>query len=76
MDGPMPIDPTLKRHMFETARGKAADLGHNYVGTEHLLLALVEDPRRSETCWLQSGWIQLMCAAALMELLPGQPKDP
>jgi hypothetical protein len=38
----MPIDPTLKRHIFEAARSKSSNLGHNYIGTEHRLLALVD----------------------------------
>lgn len=39
----MPVDPVLKRLMFESARSKAGELGHNYIGTEHLLLALIEE---------------------------------
>lgn len=43
VEGPMPIDPTLKRHVFEAARSKSSNLGHNYIGTEHLLLALIDE---------------------------------
>ena len=43
VEGPMPIDPALKRHMFEDARSQASKLGHNYIGTEHVLLALIEE---------------------------------
>lgn len=75
VDGPMPIDPTLKRHMFETARGKAADLGHNFVGTEHLLLALVEESQTIRDILASVGMDPADVRPALIELLHGQRKD-
>lgn len=72
----MPIDPTLKRHMFETARRKAADLGHNYVGTEHLLLALVEESQMIRDILASVGMDPAEVRPALMEVLRGQQKGP
>lgn len=45
-DGASPPPPTPKaaRLLSEGAPGEAATLGHNYVGTEHLLLALLRRP--------------------------------
>ncbi len=42
------VDPPLTPRAdatLERARTEATDLGHNYVGTEHLLLALFDDPK-------------------------------
>jgi prophage maintenance system killer protein len=40
--GPIPFTPRSKR-VLELARREAKGLGHNYVGTEHLLLGLVRE---------------------------------
>lgn len=75
VEGPMPIDPNLKRHMFETARGKATDLDHDYVGTEHLLLALVEESQTIRDILASVGADPADVRPALMELLHGQRND-
>jgi hypothetical protein len=40
--GPIPLTPRSKK-VLELARREAKGLGHNYVGTEHLLLGLVRE---------------------------------
>jgi ATP-dependent Clp protease ATP-binding subunit ClpC len=40
--GHVPFTPRAKK-VIELARREASDLGHNYVGTEHLLLGLVRE---------------------------------
>lgn len=40
--GPRPLTPRLKK-VLELARGAARSFGHGYIGTEHLLLGLVEE---------------------------------
>lgn len=39
-----PLTPQAMRLLGETATAAAGALGHNYVGTEHLLLALCAQP--------------------------------
>lgn len=41
-DGPVPTTPRLKK-VLELALREALSLGHNYVGTEHILLGLVRE---------------------------------
>jgi hypothetical protein len=41
--GNLPLTPNAKRTLGETA-AVALDLGHNYIGTEHLLLGLLKVP--------------------------------
>lgn len=69
VEGPMPIDPRLKRHMFETARKKAAELGHNYIGTEHLILALIEQSPSVRDNLTSQGVDPDDVPPALMEML-------
>lgn len=69
VEGPMPMDPTLKRHMFETARRKAGDLGHNYIGTEHLLLALIEESSAVGNILISLDVDPVDMRKALMDLL-------
>ena len=38
----IPFTPRVKR-IFETALNEARQLGHNYIGTEHILLGLIQD---------------------------------
>jgi ATP-dependent Clp protease ATP-binding subunit ClpA len=40
--GHIPLTPRAKK-VIELARREAGDLGHNYIGTEHLLLGLVRE---------------------------------
>lgn len=40
--GQIPFTPRTKK-VFELATGQAISLGHNYVGTEHLLMALLRE---------------------------------
>jgi ATP-dependent Clp protease ATP-binding subunit ClpC len=43
---PLAADPPLTpraRRVLDLARGESLRLGHNYIGTEHLLLALVAE---------------------------------
>lgn len=42
-DGPVPFTPRAKK-ILELALREALQLGHNYIGTEHLLLGLLRDP--------------------------------
>lgn len=42
---PLPFTPRAARLLSDLARAEASTLGHNYVGTEHLLLALLRQPR-------------------------------
>jgi ATP-dependent Clp protease ATP-binding subunit ClpA len=39
----LPYSPAAKTIMVETAVQRSRQLGHNYVGTEHILLALLDD---------------------------------
>lgn len=39
------LDPSTRRVMGQAAT-EALGLGHNYIGTEHLLLGLMRDPSR------------------------------
>jgi predicted DNA-binding transcriptional regulator AlpA len=41
-EGPIPFTPRTQK-VFELSLRSALDLGHNYIGTEHLLLALVRE---------------------------------
>src|SRR5438309_5511835 len=41
-EGELGLTPRAKK-VLELARGEAAQLGHNYVGTEHMLLGLVRE---------------------------------
>jgi prophage maintenance system killer protein len=41
--GHIPFTPRAKKALFEYPRREAMQLGHNYIGTEHLLLGLVRD---------------------------------
>lgn len=47
-EGPIPHTPRAAAVM-EATNGEAADLGHSYIGTEHLLLALYVDPVAATT---------------------------
>ena len=40
--GPIPFTPRAKR-VLELAHGEALSLGHNYIGTEHILLGLTRE---------------------------------
>lgn len=42
-DGPVPFTPRAKK-VLEFALREALQLGHNYIGTEHLLLGILRDP--------------------------------
>ena len=43
MRGQIPFTPATKKVLEESLR-EALSLGHNYIGTEHILLALLRDP--------------------------------
>lgn len=40
------------KYVLETGLREALALGHNYIGTEHLLIAFVRDPRQASAQWL------------------------
>ena len=42
VSGDLPFTPKAKK-MIELAMDEARNLGHNYIGTEHLLLAVIQD---------------------------------
>lgn len=60
-DGPAPevvtIHPALRRALT-AAVTEALQLGHNYVGTEHLLLGLIRDPASAEARALGAFGVQ------------------
>lgn len=71
VEGPMSIDPTTKQHI-DMARKKATDLGHNYIGTEHLLLALAEESSPVRSILASLGVEAAELRPALMKLLEGE----
>lgn len=63
--------------ILDTALQQARDLGHNYLGTEHLLLALVRHrdllPASVRALLPQAGHVESWLAAHMGE--PAQPRD-
>jgi len=66
-----PYTPRLKS-MLEGAVSEALDMGHNYIGTEHLLLAFYREPKALGTKILvQLGAEEASIRADVVELLSG-----
>ena len=68
----VPFSPRTKRVM-ELAREEARELGHNYIGTEHLLLGLIREGEGVAARLLQANNIHLeVVRSAVLEALgPG-----
>jgi dipeptidase E len=75
----LPFTPTAKR-VLETSLGMASQLVHNYIGTEHLLLALCTGPTDGEHSEIAAkalaaaGLDQAAVRATIVELLAAAPE--
>lgn len=69
------VDPPstpLAAEALAGAVAEALDLGHNYVGTEHLVLALLRDPKgRAHQILTEAGVTHELYRAQVVELLSG-----
>ena len=50
---------SLSKKAIELAMGEARDMGHDYIGTEHLLLALVKEERSEISLILKAAGIDI-----------------
>jgi ATP-dependent Clp protease ATP-binding subunit ClpC len=67
--GNLPFTPRAKR-VLETAVEESAALGHSYIGTEHLLLGLIQSGESVPAVILQNLGIRLeLVREAVMELV-------
>ena len=66
----------VKRVLFTHAPGEARQLGHNHIGTEHLLLGLLheDDATTADLTALGTGPPQVR--QAILGLLPGHRRPP
>ncbi len=72
MAAKVPFSPEAKRTL-ELSLREALQLGHNYIGTEHLLLALVRQSEEEELDWLAtvSGVGTALLRSSIEQLLKG-----
>jgi ATP-dependent Clp protease ATP-binding subunit ClpC len=74
-DGPIPFTPRTKK-VLELAAREARDLGHDYIGTEHLLLGLMREGDGVGAQVLNSAGIEFSAVRhQVRELLRGQQKS-
>ncbi|MBI3332916.1 MAG: hypothetical protein HYZ93_02360, partial [Candidatus Omnitrophica bacterium] len=74
VSGDIPVTPKAKK-VIELAMDEARNLGHNYIGTEHLLLGLIRDGEGIATAVLQRLGLRLETVTAEVErALAGLPK--
>jgi hypothetical protein len=76
-EGHIPFTPQAKRTL-ELALREALQLGHDYIGTEHILLGLVRDPPgcRAATILSELGADQAAITCRVLELRPAGPPRP
>jgi ATP-dependent Clp protease ATP-binding subunit ClpC len=74
-DGPIPFTPRTKK-VLELAAREARDLGHDYIGTEHLLLGLMRESDGVGAQVLNSAGIEFSAVRhQIRELLRGQQES-
>ncbi len=74
--GPQPFTPRAKR-VLELSLREALDLGHNYIGTEHIILGLIKEGEGVGAEVLrQSGFQAADVRAKVIELLAGYTPAP
>ncbi len=70
--GPRPFTPRAKKVLTDVAPREASQLGHHYVGTEHLLLAICTHRSNMGAAILQDLGVQLASVKqAVLEVLSG-----
>ena len=63
--------------LVDQAAAESRELGHRYVGTEHILLALLRDPGADTGRVLaEHGFSHEMCKARVLYILNGDPANP
>ncbi|MFT0762193.1 ATP-dependent Clp protease ATP-binding subunit [Scrofimicrobium sp. R131] len=71
IEGHIPFTPRAKR-VFELSLREALQLGHNYIGTEHLLLGLLKEGEGvASQVFHQLGADQMQVRQAVLQLLQG-----
>ena len=74
-DGPIPFTPRTKK-VLELAAREARDLGHDYIGTEHILLGLMRESDGVGAQVLNSAGIEFSAVRhQIRELLRGQQES-
>jgi len=66
--------PTGARKALELSLREAQALGHDYIGTEHLLLGLLDEGEVAGQVLVQAG-VEPAVRARVMELLSGRPPE-
>jgi hypothetical protein len=76
VSGHIPFTPQAKRTL-ELALREALQLGHDYIGTEHILLGIVRDPgSRGASILLELGVDQAAIRGRVIELRPASAPRP
>ncbi|WP_267899374.1 Clp protease N-terminal domain-containing protein [Streptomyces triticagri] len=66
---PVPVPTPRARRILEAADRKAAGMGHSYLGVEHLMLAVLDDPDSVPT-QVMAGLIEPEAvSAAILEVM-------
>ncbi|MEE8106222.1 MAG: Clp protease N-terminal domain-containing protein [Planctomycetota bacterium] len=74
--GQLPFTPRAKK-VLELALEEASNLGHNYIGSEHLLLGLIRERHSIAAAALAECGVELVPARdAILEVLARSDEDP